>query len=174
MDLVYAIREVQVKQDSVKFGLKPQLTLNQHLVEGGQLAPVEVIAAEAEVKRREEDELTSVEAVTRAENNLKGMLLSDRTAPEWLSAIIPTEQSEPGPVSIDLKDAVQTALANRPELEQLKVQDAADRHQYQILPKSNKAAARFDRSLRNYRAERFVVSGNQSIDCREFDFAGPD
>ena len=121
-DLVYSIREVQVKQEGVKWA-DDQLRRNRNLVAAGTLAPVEIVAAEAEVKRREEDVLTTVESVTRAENTLKGMLLADRTAPEWESVIIPTEKDEPAQSVVDLSDAVQTALANRPELEQLKVQD---------------------------------------------------
>ncbi len=121
-DLVYTIREVQVKQEGVRWA-DDQLRRNRNLVAAGTLAPVEIVAAEAEVKRREEDVLTTVESVTRAENTLKGMLLAERTAPEWESVIVPTEQDEPSQSIIDLSDAVSTALANRPELEQLKVQD---------------------------------------------------
>src|SRR5581483_4065866 len=121
-DLVFTIRDVQVKQEAVDLA-NEQLARNQRMVKAGTLAPVEIVSAEAEVKRREEDELTSVENITRAENNLKGMLLADRTAPEWDNVIVPTEKWDPEPVTMTLADAVQTAMANRPELEQLKVQD---------------------------------------------------
>jgi len=85
-DLVYSIREVQVKQEGVKWA-DDQLRRNRNFVAAGTIAPVEIVAAEAEVKRREEDVLTTVESVTRAENALKAMLLAERTAPEWESVI---------------------------------------------------------------------------------------
>jgi len=120
-ELVYALRNVQVQKDGVEWA-KKQLEINRRMVAAGALAPVEIVAAEAEVEGREESVLIAVEGVTRAENQLKGLILPDRSSPLWNSAIVPTETDEPAPGTLDLNEAVRIALSNRPELEQLRLQ----------------------------------------------------
>lgn len=120
-DLVFALRNVKVQQEAVDLA-REQLEINRRMVAAGTLAPVEIIAAEAEVKRREENLLTAIEGVTVAENILKGLILAERTDPLWREAIIPTESAEIKTVPFDLAEAVRTALQSRPEMEQIKLQ----------------------------------------------------
>lgn len=120
-DLVFARRNVQVQREAVNLA-REQLEINRRMVAAGTLAPVEIIAAEAEVKRREENLLTAIEGVTVAENILKGLILAERTDPLWREAIIPTESAEIKTVPFDLAEAVRTALQSRPEMEQIKLQ----------------------------------------------------
>lgn len=119
-DLVFAHRHVQVQQESVDWARK-QLAMNRRMVEAGTLAPVEIIAAEAELKRREELLLTAIEGVTIAENGLKALILDGRTDPLWAEAIWPTESGEIEPLSLDLAEAVRLALSSRPEMMQFQL-----------------------------------------------------
>lgn len=120
-DLVFAHRHVQVQQESVDWARR-QLAMNRRMVEAGTLAPVEIIAAEAEVKRREELLLIAVEGVTIAENGLKELILDSRTDPLWAEVIQPTESAEIQVAPLDLTEAVRLALSSRPEMTQLQLQ----------------------------------------------------
>jgi HAE1 family hydrophobic/amphiphilic exporter-1 len=120
-ELVYALRNVQVQRDGVDWA-KQQLEINKRMAAAGVLAPVEIVAAEAELEGRVENVLIAIEAVTRAENQLKGLILPDRASSLWSSAIAPTDANEATPGTLDLSEAVRMALASRPELEQLRLQ----------------------------------------------------
>jgi len=60
--------------------------------------------------------------VTAAENGLKMLIIGDPNAPEWKANIAPTESIEHLAPVIDFESAKNLALANRPELEQLRLQ----------------------------------------------------
>ena len=69
-NLVAARREREVRADGVALG-REQLARSQRQIESGTLAPVELAAAEAELQRRIDSYMASVNAVTQAENGLK-------------------------------------------------------------------------------------------------------
>ncbi|HSQ19932.1 MAG TPA: TolC family protein [Blastocatellia bacterium] len=116
-DLVFALRDVQIQRESVDLA-KTQLERNRRMVNEGTLAPIELVSVEAELEKRSENVLTAVEAVTRAENALKQLVLGDRESSAWNQPIIPTDAPDLGAVSYALPDAIASALANRPELAQ--------------------------------------------------------
>lgn len=116
-DLVFALRDVQIRRESVELA-RTQLERNRRMVNEGTLAPIELVSVEVELERRNENVLTAIEAVTRAENALKLLLLGDRSAGEWNQAIIPTEAPEMRDSRFQLGDAVAAAFINRPELAQ--------------------------------------------------------
>lgn len=117
-DLAFAMRNLQVQTDTLRQA-KEQLESNKRLVNGGVLAPIELVAAEAQISTFEQAIYLAQESVTRAENTLKTLLLPDRTAAEWsrpLTPVTPTASTAP---QIGLAVAVTEALKNRPEIEQL-------------------------------------------------------
>lgn len=116
-DLVFALRDVQIQRESVELA-KTQLERNKRMVNEGTLAPIELVSVEAELEKRSENVLTAIEAVTRAENVLKQLVLGDRESSEWNQPIIPTDAPDLGAISYALTDAIASALANRPELAQ--------------------------------------------------------
>jgi HAE1 family hydrophobic/amphiphilic exporter-1 len=71
--------------------------------------------------------LTAIEAVTRAENALKQLVLGDRQSGVWNQPIIPTEAPDLRAVSYALSDAVASAFANRPELAQNNLKQEVNR-----------------------------------------------
>lgn len=117
-DLVFALRNVQVQIDAVKQA-RTQLESNQRLVAQGVLAPIDIVAAGTQITTFEQSVYTAQEAVTRAENSLKTLLLPDRTAALWSQAITPVTPVSLEAPRVPLADAVKSALSNRPEIAEL-------------------------------------------------------
>ena len=119
-DLVFALRNLQIQRDAVR-DARNQLDHNKRLVDEGMLAPIDVVAAEAQVAGFEQGLFTALEEVSRAENNLKNLIAEDRNAPIWSRSLIPTESVELNPPTVSLNDAMTIAVENRPELQQATV-----------------------------------------------------
>ncbi|HEY8186665.1 MAG TPA: TolC family protein [Pyrinomonadaceae bacterium] len=119
-DLVFALRNLQVQRDALRDS-RAQLEHNQRLVSEGALAPIDVVAAEAQVAGFEQTLFSSLEEVSRAENNLKNLIAVNREADLWNLSIVPTDSVDLEPPQISLPEALTAALANRPELQQSNV-----------------------------------------------------
>ncbi|HEX8559575.1 MAG TPA: TolC family protein [Pyrinomonadaceae bacterium] len=114
-DLVYALRNLQIQREAVR-DARAQLEHNRRLVAEGMLAPIDVVAAEAQVSGFEQSVYSALDDVGRAENNLKNLVAENREAPIWRVAIVPTEAVDLAPPQVTLDDAMQAALKGRPEL----------------------------------------------------------
>jgi len=119
-DLVFALRNLQVQRDTVAVA-RTQLEHNKRLVNEGQLAPIDVVAVEAQISTYEQRVFSALEDVSRSENNLKNMIAKDQKAEIWSESIVPTESVELASPEISLPDALKTAMENRPELQQFNV-----------------------------------------------------
>src|SRR5215218_403991 len=119
-DLVFALRSLQVQRDAVTVA-RTQLEHNKRLVNEGQLAPIDVVAAEAQISTYEQRVFGALEEVSRAENNLKNMIAKDQKATLWTESIVPTDPVDLAVPEISLPDALKTAMENRPELQQSNV-----------------------------------------------------
>jgi HAE1 family hydrophobic/amphiphilic exporter-1 len=119
-DLVFALRNLQVQKDAVR-DARLQLEHNKRLVTEGALAPIDVVAAEAQVAGFEQSLFSSLEEVSRSENNLKNLIAVNRQAELWSLSIIPTDSVDLAPSEVSLPDALKAALENRPELQQSNV-----------------------------------------------------
>lgn len=122
-DLVFALRNLQVQTDTLRQA-REQLESNKRLVEKGVLAPIEIVAANAQISTFEQAIYLAQESVTRTENTLKTLLLPDRTAAEWSRPLTPVTPAEIDPPRIGLDVAVTEAFKNRPEIAQY--EDVAD------------------------------------------------
>jgi HAE1 family hydrophobic/amphiphilic exporter-1 len=116
-DLVFALRNLQIQRDAVT-DARTQLEHNRRLVSEGQLAPIDIVSAEAQVAGVEQNLFGALEEVTRTENNLKNLIAADRQAPIWNTSVIPTDPVDLDAPEVSLPDALRTALENRPELQQ--------------------------------------------------------
>ena len=116
-DLVFALRSLQVQRDAVSVA-RTQLEHNKRLVNEGQLAPIDVVAAEAQISTYEERVFGAIEEVSRTENNLKNMIAKDQKATLWSESIVPTDPVDLAVPEVSLPDALKTAMENRPELQQ--------------------------------------------------------
>jgi outer membrane protein len=120
-DLVSAIRDYDIKRNSVKLG---QITLrdNKKKVEVGTLAPIAITEAQADLKSRELNLISSEEQILRQENTVRQLISNDRNAEIWSKVIIPTDEPDFLEYKVDLNTAIETALKKRPELEQFDIQ----------------------------------------------------
>ncbi len=116
-DLTFALRNLQVQTDTLKQA-KGQLESNKRLVDKGVLAPIEIVAANAQIATFEQTVYLAQETVTRAENTLKTLLLPDRTAAEWSRPLTPVTPIGLTVPRIGLDVAMTEAIKNRPEIEQ--------------------------------------------------------
>lgn len=116
-DLVFALRNLQVQKDAVRDS-QAQLEHNKRLVSEGALAPIDIVAAEAQVADYEQSLFSSLEEVSRAENNLKNLIAENRQAEIWDLSLVPTDSVDLSPPNVSLPEALKSAMENRPELQQ--------------------------------------------------------
>ncbi len=117
-DLAFSLRNLSVQIDAVKQA-RTQLESNQRLVDKGVLAPIDVVAATTQITTFEQNVYTAQESVTRAENNLKTLMLPDRMSDVWARAITPVSEVSLDAPKVGLEIALSEALKNRPEIAQL-------------------------------------------------------
>jgi HAE1 family hydrophobic/amphiphilic exporter-1 len=116
-DLVFALRNLQIQRDAVR-DARTQLEHNKRMVQEGQLAPIDVVATQAQITTFEQALFSALEEVSRTENNLKNLIAQNREAPIWIESIVPTDPVELTVPDVVLSDALKTALENRPEVQQ--------------------------------------------------------
>jgi outer membrane protein TolC len=123
-NLVGARQQLVVAQQSL--GLARDLhERNRIQVEVGTLAPLEMVQSEAAIASREEDIIRATSAIGDAEDVLR-QLLNLPSGDLWAKPILPTTVPETERVSVNVDEAIATALAERPELrtEELRVAQA--------------------------------------------------
>jgi len=120
-DLVFALRSLQVQRDAVDVA-RTQLNHNKRLVQEGQLAPIDVVASEAQISTYEQNVFAALEEVSRSENNLKSLVAENQKADIWSESIVPVDPIDLAVPQVSLPEALKTAMENRPELQQSEVQ----------------------------------------------------
>jgi outer membrane protein len=120
-DLVFARRDREIKRESVELA-ETQLKHNERLVEAGTLAPADIISARVELERRNDEAEAALDAIQRAENALKTLMLQPSSSEQWQAELIPVEAPQvDSNVPLPLEDAVRLARVNRPEMQQFKL-----------------------------------------------------
>ncbi len=119
-ELVYAIEDHETRRQSMELAIVQYLN-NRQRVQIGVLAPIEVTSAQAEVSTREQEMIQAEVQIVNAQNALKQLLAPDPSHSIWNLSLIPTDPPEPQEVQIGMEEAIQTALARRPELEQMRL-----------------------------------------------------
>src|SRR5258708_1900200 len=119
-ELVYAYNNLQVQLDSVEIA-RMQDESNRRQQEQGLLAPIDVVAAQTQLANFELNAYSAQTAVTRAENTLKTLILAERSSALWASALIPVTPPDAAPPVLPLSDPVAEALADRPEVAQVRI-----------------------------------------------------
>jgi outer membrane protein TolC len=118
-NLVYSIENLKALRQSLDLG-RDLLSKTKKEVEVGQKAPIEVLNAEASVARREADILQAEAMVKRSRDQL-GVLLNlgaDEGAKGRL--VVPADKPALKPLQITYEEALQKAMARRPDLESAK------------------------------------------------------
>ena len=115
-DLTYALRNLQVQRDSLR-DAKDQMEHNRRLVEEGQLAPIDIVAADTQVANFEQAVYDALNVVAQAENNLKNLISPDRNNTIWGESLTPVDPVDLDAPRTTLTEALNVAIQNRPELE---------------------------------------------------------
>jgi outer membrane protein len=115
-DLTYALRNLQVQRDGLR-DAKEQLEHNRRLVEEGQLAPIDIVAADTQVANFEQAVYEALNGVAQAENLLKNLIAPNRHDPLWAEAVTPVDPVDLDAPRTTMNEALTAALANRPELD---------------------------------------------------------
>jgi HAE1 family hydrophobic/amphiphilic exporter-1 len=130
-DLVYAIRNYDILRESMDLA-KITVEQNRAKVEIGTLASITVTEALATQATREIALIQAKETIQSTENSLRNMISSDRNADIWHQTIVPTDSPDFNAYPVELEMAIETALKNRPELEQYDLQLQQTDITYQI------------------------------------------
>jgi len=115
-ELFFAEQNLQVQLQGRDLA-RDQVASNERLAGQGLAAPIDVLEAETQVATFNQRIFTAQAALTRAENALKMLIVRDRTAPLWTSALQTATPPADGS-SVSLESALASARSNRPELTQ--------------------------------------------------------
>jgi len=157
-DLVGAIRGFEIQRDSVRLA-QISFENNTKSVEIGALPKISITEARAEMANREVDMIAARAAILVAENNLRAVISPDRNAEIWQKVIVPTDLPEFAEYPVDRTQSIETALRNRPELEQ-----------YNLQLEQNSISRQMDQNLKKWQVDLVAslgtvgVSGPQSLD----------
>jgi outer membrane protein TolC len=119
-ELEYAYNNLQVQLDAVRIGIQ-QDESNRRQEEQGLLAPIDVVAAQTQLANFEVGAYAAQSALTSAENALKELVLPEGSDPMWSSALIPATPADVIAPITPLPDAIAEAMANRPEIAEVKI-----------------------------------------------------
>jgi outer membrane protein TolC len=119
LNLVAAISGLDVARQSLEVA-QQQLENNRRRVEVGTIAPIENVAAEAEVARTEEAVIVAEGQIESAQDLLRTLVMNPSQPDFWSVRLEPAEQPVLTPRPIDVDTAISNALANRTDMEQLR------------------------------------------------------
>jgi outer membrane protein TolC len=117
-DLVYYRDQLKVSQQSLARA-KELYDNNKKQVEVGTMAPLEVVAAEAEVASRQEGIITAQRLIRNTEDLLKTLVLGREVARSWPVEVIPTDTAELKSLQFSEDDAIKKAMSDNPDLKVL-------------------------------------------------------
>jgi outer membrane protein TolC len=114
-DLIGAIGALGVARGTLELS-QQSLRDNEKRVEVGTLPQIDLIEAQAEVARNEENVIISEARIRTLEDALRALIMSPSQADFWTVRIVPTEQPVVTAQPIDVDAAITNALANRTDL----------------------------------------------------------
>ncbi len=120
-NLVGAVAGLEVAQQSLDLA-RESLRNNQTRVEVGTMAPIDIVAAQAEVASNEENVIIQEAAIQSAQDLLRTLVMNPSQTGFWTAKFRPTDQPVLAPKEIDVDAAVRNALANRTDLLEFKRQ----------------------------------------------------
>jgi outer membrane protein len=119
--LINAIGQLEVAQKSLELNTT-SLKNNQKRVELGTMAPIDIVQAEAEVARTEEQVIVAEGQIQTAEDNLRVLIMNPSQPDFWTTKLEPADRPTLAPQSLDVDGAIKNALANRTDLAQSRKQ----------------------------------------------------
>lgn len=114
-ELDFAWRNTQVQTQAVSLAGQQDAS-NRRQVAEGLLAPSDVVATQTQLATFQQSVFNAQQQLTAAENNLKALMLPDRSDLIWGMALQPEDRPDARIAVPPLADAIRSALAARPEL----------------------------------------------------------
>jgi len=166
-ELVFAKRDEQNQLSNVNLA-REQLRMIEEQVSVGTSATLDRAQALTQIATAETALLSATQVVTTAENVLKQLILRNKSASEWSNRLKPTDEPSLDPTPINLKDVLDEAFANRPELSRLRVQQDINKidkqfFKNQTLPRVDLQATVFSYGLAGSRLPTATGSPSASL-----------
>jgi HAE1 family hydrophobic/amphiphilic exporter-1 len=139
LDLIYARRAVGVVKESL-FLARDQARITQIRIDVGASAPLDILQPRVTIATTEEQLIRAVASVRNAEDRLRALL--NLPTSEWDRPIVPADDVSYTPLTIDFQQAVDRAVANRPEMNQRDL--AIDNARIQALYRRNQVLPTVD------------------------------
>jgi outer membrane protein TolC len=150
-DLVYAIRNYDITRDSAKLA-QTTVDQNREKVRIGTMSPMDVTVAQAAVASRIVDLVTAQQNINAAENNLRSTISSDRNSEIWQKMIVPEDTADFVDYKADLEGSIESALKNRPELQQ-----------YDLQMQENGVNYALDQSMKKWQVDAVASFGTVGV-----------
>lgn len=115
-NLIAAIDNLDARRTNLALA-KKLLDENEIKVRVGTMAPLDVVAAEAEVASREEQVISAENQLGDAEDVLKRLIFAANTPEMWPLRVVPTDRPSDQPTTIDGDAALRTALDSRSDIQ---------------------------------------------------------
>jgi outer membrane protein TolC len=115
-NLVSARAAVEARQAALDVA-QELARLNKAKVDVGQSAPIDMVAAQAEVAANQEQLIIAETTVKQAEDRLRVLIFDPTMRDNWNVRIEPTDAPPVGTPSINVDAAIANALANRTDLD---------------------------------------------------------
>jgi outer membrane protein TolC len=120
-NLVYAQEAYTARQESRDAAVHQREQVQQK-VEAGLLTPVALTSANAEVAMRDQDLIQAEVQIGAAQNAMKRLIAGGPSASLWGNRLVPLDLPQVHEPATTMDDAVQQAIARRPELQSLAMQ----------------------------------------------------
>jgi HAE1 family hydrophobic/amphiphilic exporter-1 len=120
-DLVAAWRNVAIQEEGLR-NAQAQAASNGRLAERGAAAPVDVVESYTQINVFQDNVFAAIQSVQSLQTQLKSLILANPADPLWTANLVPTSPVQQLPPEPKLDDLMTTALANRPEIAQLRAQ----------------------------------------------------
>ncbi len=128
-DLVYAIENLKVKQESLKIA-QDLNRITKIKIDVGSLAPIDIVQTEVGIAQAEQDIITAEGLIGDAQDRLKRNMNFEAT--RWATPIVPMDKVQTDErIAIKIEEATKGALDKRPEVLQALFQAQSDRIRYQ-------------------------------------------
>jgi len=116
-NLVAAWRNVAIQEEALKEAATQEQSVVR-IARRGAVAPVTAVEAESQVSKFQSDVFSALETVSRLENQLKSLIVSDPDDPIWRANLVPSSPVQQLPAEQDLSAIVNLAARYRPEVRQ--------------------------------------------------------
>ncbi len=116
LSLVAAIEGKKVAEQNLDI-VQQSLNQSKSRVAVGQSPQIEIIQAEAQVASTRESVIRASAFIASAEDNLRTLILDPNRPDFWQVRLVPTDTIQLAPRTVDLDEAIRTALANRIDLQ---------------------------------------------------------